>query len=68
MSLCFGGCGGYSDSLSLAACDILMLLLEVVLFQPILNFLRNDEVEDEGVEGSSGLDCVGVFRFSFVIL
>ncbi len=60
---CFGGCGGYSDSRSFAACERLMLFFEVVLFQPKLSFLRSEEV-DEGVAGSSGLDTwVGVLLF-----
>ena len=63
MLSCLGGCGGYSDSRSLAACERLMLLLEVVLFQPKLSFLRSEDV-DEGVVGSSGLDnWVGVLLF-----
>jgi len=39
--------GGYSDSLSLAACDVF-----VPLFQLRLNFLRREEVDD-GVSGVS---------------
>ena len=64
MLSCFGGCGGYSDSLSLAACDALMLLFEVLLFQPRLSFRRR-EVPEDGVEGSSVLDAlVGVSFFT----
>lgn len=55
ISLCLGGGGGYSESLSLAACDKLTLFFEVVLFQPMLSLRLNEDVED-GVEGSSGLD------------
>jgi hypothetical protein len=55
MLSCFGGCGGYSESRSFAACERLMLFFEVVLFHPKLSFLRREEVE-EGVVGSSGLD------------
>jgi len=63
MLSCFGGCGGYSESRSFAACERLMLFFEVVLFQPKLSFLRSEEV-DEGVVGSSGLDnWVGVLLF-----
>lgn len=41
---------------------MLMLLLEVLRFHPRLNFLRN-EVPDDGVLGSSGLEAVGVAVF-----
>jgi hypothetical protein len=68
MLSCFGGGGGYSDSRSVAACDRLMLFLEVVLFQLRLSFLRKDE-PDEGVPGSSGLECcVGVSVFAALLI
>lgn len=55
MLSCFGGCGGYSEPRSLAACDKLLWLFDVLLFHPRLSFLRSDD-PDEGVVGSSGLD------------
>lgn len=55
---CFGGWGGYSDPLSFAACETLILLFEVLLFHPRLNF-RRKEVAEDGVVGSSGLDISG---------
>lgn len=60
---CFGGCGAYSDPRSFAACEMLILLLDVLRFQPRLNFRRRDDA-DEGVVGSSGLEIsVGVSVF-----
>jgi hypothetical protein len=66
---CLGGCGGYSEPLSFAAWDRLMLLFELLLFQPKLSLRRRD-VPDEGVDGSSGLDGVGGSSFLgvFVVL
>lgn len=52
---CFGGGGGWLDSLSPAAWEALILFFDPDRFQLRLNFLRNEFVED-GVGGSSGLD------------
>ena len=63
MLSCFGGCGAYSESRSLAAWEILRLFFEAFLFQLRLSFRRNEDVED-GVVGSSGLEIsVGVSIF-----
>lgn len=62
MLSCLGGCGAYSESRSLAACEILRLFFDVVFFQPRLSFRRNED--EEGVEGSSELEIsVGVSIF-----
>lgn len=64
MLSCFGGGGAYSDPRSFAACEMLLLLLDVLRFQPRLSFRRKD-VADEGVVGSSGLEIsVGVSVFA----
>jgi hypothetical protein len=64
MLSCFGGGGAYSDPRSFAACEMLLLLLEVLRFQPRLSFRRKDDA-DEGVVGSSGLEIsVGVSVFA----
>lgn len=55
---CFGGCGAYSKSRSLAACEILILLFDVFLFQLRLSF-RRIEVPEDGVASSSGLEISG---------
>ena len=44
--------------LSFAACEMFMLLFDVLLFHPKLNLRRRDDA-DEGVVGSSGLDTCG---------
>jgi hypothetical protein len=59
---CLGGCGAVSLFLSFVPCERLILLFEAFLFHPRLNFLLN-EVPDDGVPGSSGLDAVGVDIF-----
>lgn len=59
---CLGGCGAVSEPLSVLLCDRLILLFEAFLFHPRLNFLLN-EVPDDGVPGSSGLEAVGVDIF-----
>lgn len=57
---CFGGAGAYSEPLSVAACEMLLLPFDVLLFQLRLNLRRKDDAE-EGVVGSSGLEIsVGV--------
>jgi hypothetical protein len=67
MLSCFGGAGGYSELLSFAAWEVLLLPLEVVRFQPRLNFRRKDDPE-EGVAGSSGLEIsVGVSVFGGLV-
>lgn len=56
---CFGGCGAWPPSLSLVACDRLILLLEAVRLHPRLSFLRR-EVPDEGATESSGHERFGL--------